>query len=230
MNIPYNRCQFIAPGRTGRIAAVDRQEQRRLRIDGSGDAPSRGIRCLRLRTAGTSALSSACSIWYDLHANLSKFGGLEGFPAQIPRSSREGMTHSSVLGCSATADLPLPCPISRHRAASIFSIDMETGALVEDVWQRWLSWDPVRMIDRPEYLAAWRSMKFTLSRLRPVGRKLIHHVGDRASSRTSSRRRASRTISSCFRTAILMCPIAMTCRCRGLSALSWAEFGHFKGC
>ena len=27
-----------------------------------------------------------------------------------------------------------------------------------------------------------------------------------------------------------MCPIAMMCRCPGLSALSWAEFGHFNSC
>ena len=39
-------------------------------------------------------------------------------------------------------------------------IDMETGALREDVWARWLEWDPVRMIDRPEYLEAWRSMSY----------------------------------------------------------------------
>ncbi len=39
-------------------------------------------------------------------------------------------------------------------------VDMETGALREDVWARWLEWDPVRMIDRPENIAAWRQMKY----------------------------------------------------------------------
>jgi S-formylglutathione hydrolase FrmB len=26
--------------------------------------------------------------------------------------------------------------------------DTETGQLIDDVWQRWLAWDPVRMVDR----------------------------------------------------------------------------------
>ncbi len=39
-------------------------------------------------------------------------------------------------------------------------IDSETGVLDEAVWARWLEWDPLRMIDRPEYLEAWRSMKY----------------------------------------------------------------------
>jgi S-formylglutathione hydrolase FrmB len=93
-----------------------------------------------------------------LHANLSKFGGLEGFIAQIPTIKPKGHDpFFSVLGmlCYGAAYAPNP---TAPRGFD-FPVDMETGALVEDVWQRWLSWDPVRMIDRPEYLAAWRSMK-----------------------------------------------------------------------
>jgi enterochelin esterase family protein len=39
-------------------------------------------------------------------------------------------------------------------------IDMETGALREEVWQRWLEWDPLHMVDRPEYIAALRQMQY----------------------------------------------------------------------
>ena len=32
--------------------------------------------------------------------------------------------------------------------------DPANGTLVEDVWQRWLGWDPVRMLERPDYADA----------------------------------------------------------------------------
>jgi len=35
----------------------------------------------------------------------------------------------------------------------------DTGALVPDVWARWLEWDPVRMAAKPDHAAALRSMK-----------------------------------------------------------------------
>jgi S-formylglutathione hydrolase FrmB len=94
-----------------------------------------------------------------LHANLLKFNGLDGYISQIPTIKPK--THDpffSVLGmlCYGAAYAPNP---KAHRGFD-FPVDMETGALVEDVWQRWLRWDPVRMIDRPEYLEAWRSTKY----------------------------------------------------------------------
>jgi enterochelin esterase family protein len=94
-----------------------------------------------------------------LHANLLKFKGLEGFISQI--ATIKPKTHDpffSVLGmlCYGAAYAPNP----KADRGFDFPVDMETGALVEEVWKRWLSWDPVRMIDRPEYLEAWRSMKY----------------------------------------------------------------------
>jgi hypothetical protein len=35
--------------------------------------------------------------------------------------------------------------------------ELETGRLIEDVWARWLAWDPVRMI--PRHAEIWRSMR-----------------------------------------------------------------------
>ncbi len=94
-----------------------------------------------------------------LHANLLKFDGLEGFIEQIPTIKPK--THDpffSVLGmlCYGAAYAPNP---QAHRGFDM-PIDMETGALREDVWQRWLVWDPVRMIDQPEHIAAWRQMSY----------------------------------------------------------------------
>ena len=92
-----------------------------------------------------------------LHANLLKLGGVEAFIAQI--ATFKPKTHDpfwSVLGmlCYGAAYAPNP---AAPRGFDM-PIDMETGALREDVWARWLEWDPVRMIDRPEYLEAWRIM------------------------------------------------------------------------
>lgn len=94
-----------------------------------------------------------------LHANLLKLGGVEAFIARIP--TYKPKSHDpfySVLGmlCYGAAYAPNP---EAPRGFDM-PIDMETGALREDVWQRWLAWDPVRMIDRPEHLAAWRSMRY----------------------------------------------------------------------
>jgi hypothetical protein len=35
--------------------------------------------------------------------------------------------------------------------------DVETGKLIDEVWERWLVWDPVRMV--PRYADALRSLK-----------------------------------------------------------------------
>ncbi len=94
-----------------------------------------------------------------LHANLMRFGGLDGFIEQIPTiKPKSHDPFFSVLGmlCYGAAFAPNP---SAHRGFDM-PIDMETGALREDVWQRWLAWDPVRMIDQPENIAAWRQMSY----------------------------------------------------------------------
>lgn len=94
-----------------------------------------------------------------LHANLQRFGGLEGFIQQIPTiKPKSHDPFYSVLGmlCYGAAFAP------NEAAERGFDmpIDMETGALREDVWQRWLAWDPVRMIDVADNIAAWRQMAY----------------------------------------------------------------------
>jgi S-formylglutathione hydrolase FrmB len=94
-----------------------------------------------------------------LHANLMRFGGLEGFIEQIPRIKPKGHDpFFSVLGmlCYGAAFAPNP---AAPRGFDM-PIDMETGALREDVWARWLAWDPVRMVDQPAHAAALRSMAY----------------------------------------------------------------------
>jgi pimeloyl-ACP methyl ester carboxylesterase len=38
--------------------------------------------------------------------------------------------------------------------------DLETGAIREDVWARWLAWDPVEMIRTPRYAEALRKLAY----------------------------------------------------------------------
>lgn len=94
-----------------------------------------------------------------LHANLQRFGGLEGYIAQIPDIKPK--THDpffSVLGmlCYGAAFAPDPTGPRGFR----LPIDMESGELLPDVWERWLAWDPVRLIDRPDHQAAWRGLNY----------------------------------------------------------------------
>lgn len=94
-----------------------------------------------------------------MHANLLRFNGLEGFIEQIPTiKPKSHDPFFSLLGmlCYGAAYAPNP---AAHRGFDM-PVDLETGALVEDVWQRWLAWDPVRMIDQPEHIAAWRQLSY----------------------------------------------------------------------
>jgi S-formylglutathione hydrolase FrmB len=54
------------------------------------------------------------------------------------------------LGCSA-------CFSAREDGTPELPFDARTGAPIPEVWQRWLDWDPVRMVDR--YAEALRSLR-----------------------------------------------------------------------
>ena len=54
------------------------------------------------------------------------------------------------LGCAA-------CFSARDDGTPELPFDAHTGVLIPEVWERWLAWDPVRMV--PRYADALRSMK-----------------------------------------------------------------------
>ncbi|MBZ0308283.1 MAG: prolyl oligopeptidase family serine peptidase [Anaerolineae bacterium] len=96
----------------------------------------------------------------SLHQNLVKYGGAAEFLRMIPQNENKNsafwntlmamcwsMAHSTLTDSALGFDLP---------------IDETTGALREDIWQRWLTFDPYRRIDRPEAQAALRQMKALL--------------------------------------------------------------------
>ncbi len=95
-----------------------------------------------------------------LHANLERFGGLDSFIAQIPTiKPKSHDPFFSVLGMLCYGAAYAPNPHSSTRGFDM-PIDMETGTLREDGWQRWLAWDPVRLVERPAYIAALRGMRY----------------------------------------------------------------------
>ena len=68
-----------------------------------------------------------------------------------------------LLGCAA-------CFSARPDGTPELPFDPRTGAVRPEVWQRWLDWDPVRMVDR--YADALRSLRRDLDRRRHQGRVL----------------------------------------------------------
>jgi hypothetical protein len=56
------------------------------------------------------------------------------------------------LGCTA-------CFSADDDGTPRLPFDPRSGRLIPDLWQRWLDWDPVRMLDRPEYAEAMRGLR-----------------------------------------------------------------------
>jgi len=94
-----------------------------------------------------------------LHRYLEQLGGLDAYIKAIPTFRPK--VHDpffSVLGmlCYGAAYAPNPdAPLGFD-----MPIEMETGQLREEVWQRWLAWDPVRLIEAPKYIEAYRQMRY----------------------------------------------------------------------
>ena len=86
---------------------------------------------------------------------LLRAGGLTAFFErfqQAPRKTHEDLTVLNIVAMAAcyspepSIDLGISLPF-----------DLETGRLRDDVWARWLRWDPVRML--PQHEAALRGMR-----------------------------------------------------------------------
>ncbi len=86
---------------------------------------------------------------------IGKFGGVENFLAQVAAMRPKDGDFHLVLNTLAMAACYSPNPASPYGFDLPF--DEETGELREEVWQRWLAWDPVRMAE--QRLDALRQMK-----------------------------------------------------------------------
>lgn len=92
-----------------------------------------------------------------LHGQLNKWGGYAAFLRDIPtiRPKRgdfweaiHTLMQCMVYGSNPDTPLGFDSPI-----------DLITGALIPSVWERWLAYDPVRMIEQPAYQAALHHMR-----------------------------------------------------------------------
>ena len=81
---------------------------------------------------------------HDIHKWWAEFRGRTAF------TKEHDMLLLLILGCSAAFS---PAPDGTPR----LPFDATTGQLIPDLWERWLAWDPVRMLDR--YADALRSQR-----------------------------------------------------------------------
>jgi S-formylglutathione hydrolase FrmB len=86
---------------------------------------------------------------------LKKFGGLDKFWNDFPTIRPKDRDFSATLNIIAMAACYSPNPNAPHGFDLPF--DTETGELREDVWARWLEWDPVCLVDK--YADALRSLR-----------------------------------------------------------------------
>ena len=74
------------------------------------------------------------------------------FHRREPMAQEDDASLVLLLGCAA-------CFSADDDGTVHLPFDPRTGRLVDDVWARWLAWDPVRMLERPAYAQAMRSMR-----------------------------------------------------------------------
>jgi hypothetical protein len=74
----------------------------------------------------------------------------EDFTARVAFTKEADMALVMLLGCSA-------CFSAEDDGTVVLPFEPSTGELRPDVWQRWLDWDPVRMVDR--YADALRGLR-----------------------------------------------------------------------
>ena len=86
---------------------------------------------------------------------LQKYGGLEKFLNEHISIRPKAKEYRDLLNMVAMAACYSPNPDAPHGFDLPF--DIETGELREEVWARWLEWDPVCIVDK--HLDALRSLK-----------------------------------------------------------------------
>lgn len=93
---------------------------------------------------------------------LQKAGGPEAFLRNLFErfSGRFAPTNPIAQTLSTLAYASCYSPIDAEPGRFELPFDLDTGALVPEVWGRWLAWDPVRMIETPRYADAARNLSY----------------------------------------------------------------------
>lgn len=88
---------------------------------------------------------------------VTKHGTLAKFLAEFEAAPKKSKDQMEVMNILAMAACYSPNPKQPPPLAFDLPFDLATGALRDDVWERWLAWDPVRMVERHlEALASQR--------------------------------------------------------------------------
>jgi enterochelin esterase family protein len=85
------------------------------------------------------------------------YGGLDGFLRDLRTIRPRNKDFWSSLNTVAMASCYSPNPAAPQ--GFDVPIDPETGELIEDVWARWLEWDPVHMLAHEAYAGALRNLR-----------------------------------------------------------------------
>ncbi len=94
------------------------------------------------------------AVWSAIH----QYGSLEKWWAAFQKAPKKGHDWLKVLNIVAMAAAYSPNPKAPLRVDLPF--DTDTGALIDETWMRWLSWDPVRMVEfDPHSRAAAKKLK-----------------------------------------------------------------------
>jgi S-formylglutathione hydrolase FrmB len=132
------------------------------------------------------------AVWSAVH----KYGSLNAWWAAFGKAPKKDHEWLKVLNIVAMAAAYSPNPKRPLRVDLPF--DLETGALVDDVWMQWLSFDPVRMVEySSEYRKAAKKLKLVfvdcglkdefnlqlgarmlVAQLRAAGARVIHEEFD----------------------------------------------------
>jgi S-formylglutathione hydrolase FrmB len=93
---------------------------------------------------------------------IRKAGGPEKLLARLLRepTSDFGPRNPSAKALEVMAYASAYSPIEAEPGRFELPFDLETGALRPEVWSRWLSWDPVRMVSEPKYRQAAASVPY----------------------------------------------------------------------
>lgn len=93
----------------------------------------------------------------NLHANLASYGGWPELSKNLRTVRPKGTKFYQTMGMMAYGMAYAPNPDAP--GGFDMPIDLETGALVEAVWARWLTHDPLRKLDEAHFQDALRSLK-----------------------------------------------------------------------
>jgi S-formylglutathione hydrolase FrmB len=156
-------CDEIVPWVDARYRTIAHRDSRAVSGKSSGGFGAMITPMLRPDLFGALATHAGDSLYE--YAYLNDFAkavrGLRDYGGDIQRwwddfRSRTAFTKEAdqtlllVLGCAA-------CFSARDDGTPELPFDPRTGVLRPEVWERWLAWDPVRMIDR--YADALRSLR-----------------------------------------------------------------------